>query len=240
MKATHHFKHKGRFACRLENGLYLLSQDTMRMALCEKVQVGFKVIREDLIGGTMMRTTDEFLECAEAFSPRPGEIPEWDEATAAMAAMQKKQTGNKEKARLLAMQIKEEVGMSQHSVERVAEIIRNALDGKDRTEVSTKRLIATLVRVNSDGDTYVSRSFTKIDDEAIATIRGCIAEDNECTFTPEENESCYLPAMNTLKEDLADIDKETEFDFDHEGFPIWEYNDEVEVITYMIHLSILD
>lgn len=146
----------------------------------------------------------------------------------------------KEKARLIAVQIKEEIGMSPHSVERVAEIIREGLDGVCETKAPARRLIATLVRVNGEGETYVSRSFTKIDDEAIATIRGCIAEDNECTFTPEENESCYLPAMNTLKEDMADIDKETEFDFDHEGFPIWEYNDEVEVITYIIHLSILD
>lgn len=237
MEIKNSFIYKGRYACRLENGLFLMSADSMHIILCRKVDEGYKVIQGDIVGGMMIRNMNEFLTCAETFNPQPGEIPEWDEAT---ATMQEKRTDNREKARLLATRIKEEIGMSEHSVERVTEIIREDLDGKDRTEIPTKRLIATLVRVNSEGDTYVSRSFTKIDDEAIATIRGCIAEDNECTFTPEENNNCYLPAMDTLKEDLADIDKDTEFDFDHEGFPIWEYNDEVEVITYMIHLSILD
>ena len=128
MKITRHFNYKGRFACQLENGLFLLSQNTMQMALCKKVQVGFMVIKEDLIGGTMMRTMDEFLECARMFNPASGEIPEWDEAN---AARQAKENANKETARLLAVQIKEEVGMSQHSVERVAEIICKALDEKD-------------------------------------------------------------------------------------------------------------
>ena len=38
--------------------------------------------------------------------------------------------------------------------------------------------IITLVRV-SGNDTYVSRSFERIDDKAIATIRGCIEEDSQ-------------------------------------------------------------
>lgn len=40
---------------------------------------------------------------------------------------------NEDNARLLAIQIKEEVGMSQHSVERISEIIRGALDQKDKS-----------------------------------------------------------------------------------------------------------
>lgn len=40
---------------------------------------------------------------------------------------------NIDTARHLATQIKEEVGMSQHSVERVSEIIRGALDQKDKS-----------------------------------------------------------------------------------------------------------
>ena len=51
---------------------------------------------------------------------------------------------NDDTARSLAWQIKEEVGMSQHSVERVTEIIRGALDEKD------KQLVACLDKKRAD------------------------------------------------------------------------------------------
>ena len=102
-----------------------------------------------------------------------------------------------------------------------------------------KKNIITLVRV-SGNDTYVSRSFEKIDDEAIATIRGCIEEDNETSFTKEEIEECYAPSFATLKEDYAKIGTEPTTDFEREGQCIWEYNDGVEIISYVLHISILE
>lgn len=193
MKITDSFTYKGRFACQLENGLFLISDGTMEMALCKKVKNGYLVIRSGILGGMMMRTMEEFLKCAEMFTPTEDDLKE-----------------------------------------------------NDKTELPVpitnfgKRLIATLVRVNGESFTYVSRSFTKIDDETIEAIKGCISEDNDETFTPKEIEECYLPAMNTLKEDFAGLPEDRLFDFEHEGTPIWEYNDGVEIITYVLHLSILE
>lgn len=100
--------------------------------------------------------------------------------------------------------------------------------------------IITLIRI-SGSDTYVSRSFDRLDDKAIDIIKGCIAEDNELTFTPEEIEKCYLLDLNKLKENYGDLhnDSGKDFDINHEGTPIWEYNDEVEVFTYVLHESLL-
>lgn len=98
--------------------------------------------------------------------------------------------------------------------------------------------IATLVRVG-EHYTYVSRSFTEINDEAIATIRGCIEEDNEETFTKEEIEKYYDKSFETLKEDYTGLG-EPDYDFDHQGHCIWEYNDGIEIISYVIHVSIIE
>lgn len=100
--------------------------------------------------------------------------------------------------------------------------------------------IITLIRI-SGSDTYVSRSFDRLDDKAIDIIKGCIAEDNELTFTPEEIEKCYLLDLNKLKENYGHLhnDSGKDFDLNHDGTPIWEYNDGVEVITYVLHESLL-
>ena len=130
MEIKNSFIYKGRYACRLENGLFLMSADSMHIILCRKVDEGYKVIQGDIVGGMMIRNMNEFLTCAETFNPQPGEIPEWDEAT---ATMQEKRTDNREKARLLATRIKEEIGMSEHSIERVTEIIRKGC-GRSRLQ----------------------------------------------------------------------------------------------------------
>lgn len=65
MKAIEKFNYKGRFACKLENGKYMLSDGSMEMVLCEKVAEGFKVIRSGIVGGIMMRTMEDFIWCVE-------------------------------------------------------------------------------------------------------------------------------------------------------------------------------
>lgn len=65
MKVTEQFIYSGRYACRLENGRYMLSNGTMEMLLCEKVEEGFKVIRSGIVGGIMMRTMEDFIWCVE-------------------------------------------------------------------------------------------------------------------------------------------------------------------------------
>lgn len=65
MKPTERFIYKGRFACRLEDGRYMLSDGSMEMLLCEKAGEGFKVIRSGIVGGIMMRTMADFIWCVE-------------------------------------------------------------------------------------------------------------------------------------------------------------------------------
>lgn len=100
------------------------------------------------------------------------------------------------------------------------------------------KTIATLVRYGQDY-TYISRSFEKIDDDALAVIRCCIEEDNDGTFSEDENEEHFLPAFATLKKDLAWLG-EPETNFERQGTPIWEYNDGVEVFGYAIHVSLIE
>lgn len=65
MKITEKFIYSGRYACRLEDGRYMLSNGTMEMLLCEKVEEGFKVISSGIVGGIMMRTMEDFIWCVE-------------------------------------------------------------------------------------------------------------------------------------------------------------------------------
>lgn len=65
MKTTERFIYKGRYACRLEDGRYMLSDGSMEMLLCEKAGEGFKVIRSGIVGGIMMRTMEDFIWCVE-------------------------------------------------------------------------------------------------------------------------------------------------------------------------------
>lgn len=65
MKTTKRFIYSGRYACQLEDGRYMLSDGSMEMLLCEKVDEGFKVIRSGIVGGIMMRTMEDFIWCVE-------------------------------------------------------------------------------------------------------------------------------------------------------------------------------
>ena len=61
MKTTERFIYKGRYACRLQDGRYMLSDGSMEMLLCEKVGEGFKVINSGIVGGIMMRSMEDFI-----------------------------------------------------------------------------------------------------------------------------------------------------------------------------------
>lgn len=102
----------------------------------------------------------------------------------------------------------------------------------------------TLVRVSADRNTagtYVSRSFDRIDAAALEVIEGCIREDMEESFEPDDKPSfdeCFCEGFRQLPEDLSD----TSFtdDFEREGIPVWEYDDGVVCITYVLHQSICE
>lgn len=100
------------------------------------------------------------------------------------------------------------------------------------------KTIATLVRYGQDY-TCISRSFEKIDDDALAVIRRCIEEDNDGTFSEDENEEHFLPAFAKLKKDFSWLG-EPKTDFHREGTPIWEYYDGIEVFGYAIHVSLME
>lgn len=57
--------YKGRFCAELENGEYILSNGSMELLRCEKVKEGMKVLESGIIGGIMMRTTDDFRWAVE-------------------------------------------------------------------------------------------------------------------------------------------------------------------------------
>lgn len=68
MKTKRNFIYKGRFACELEDGRYMLSNGSMEMLLCEKAGEGYRVLESGIIGGIMMRTMEDFLWCVEHYS----------------------------------------------------------------------------------------------------------------------------------------------------------------------------
>lgn len=57
--------YKGRFCAELENGEYILSNGSMELIRCEKVAEGMRVLESGIIGGIMMRTTDDFRWAVE-------------------------------------------------------------------------------------------------------------------------------------------------------------------------------
>lgn len=65
MKIVRTFNYSGRYAAELENGQYLLAENSMELLLCEKVPEGYKVIKSGIIGGIMMRTAEDFKWCVE-------------------------------------------------------------------------------------------------------------------------------------------------------------------------------
>ena len=107
-----------------------------------------------------------------------------------------------------------------------------------------KQIIYTLVRVAFDKDcgvdTYISRSFSKLDGEAAKTIRTCIEEDmyNEDAYeTKEEFNSKYVFDLKTI----ASLAVETGEEFDHNGILIWQdRNDEDDLFQYVLHPSIME
>ena len=60
--------YKGRFACELEDGRFMLSDGTMEMLLCEKAADGYRVLESGIVGGIMMRTMEDFLWCVKNYS----------------------------------------------------------------------------------------------------------------------------------------------------------------------------
>lgn len=65
MKIKKITNYKGRFCAELENGEYILSNGSMELLRCKKVEKGMEVLESGIIGGIMMRTTDEFRWAVE-------------------------------------------------------------------------------------------------------------------------------------------------------------------------------
>lgn len=55
--------YKGRYCAELENGQFILSNGSMELLLCEKVESGLKVIKSGIVPGIMMRTQTDFNWC---------------------------------------------------------------------------------------------------------------------------------------------------------------------------------
>ena len=103
-----------------------------------------------------------------------------------------------------------------------------------------KKHIFTLVRITDDPEgagIYTSRSFSKFDDKAIETIRGCIEEDQDDGETPKElvQDSFIASAMESLKDIGFDAD-----DLCHEGITVWRHNFYGTLWEYRLVESILD
>ena len=67
MKIIDSFTYKGRYACRLEDGRYMLSDGMMGLLLCEKIKEGFRVLKSGIIGGIMMKNAGDFRWCVENY-----------------------------------------------------------------------------------------------------------------------------------------------------------------------------
>ena len=52
--------YKGRYCAELENGLFVLSNGSMGLALCEKVPEGMKVINTNYVCGMMSKSEEDF------------------------------------------------------------------------------------------------------------------------------------------------------------------------------------
>lgn len=60
--------YKGRYCAELENGKYILNNGSMYLMLCEKVEDGMKVLKDDIVGGIIMRDEESFRWCVEHLS----------------------------------------------------------------------------------------------------------------------------------------------------------------------------
>lgn len=65
MKIKSISNYKGRFCAELENGQYILSNGTMHLILCEKVEEGMKVLNPEIVGGIMIKNESDFHWCVE-------------------------------------------------------------------------------------------------------------------------------------------------------------------------------
>jgi hypothetical protein len=52
--------YKGRYCAELKNGLFVLSNGSMGLVLCEKVPEGMKVINADYVCGIMSKSEEDF------------------------------------------------------------------------------------------------------------------------------------------------------------------------------------
>lgn len=52
--------HKGHYCAELENGLFVLSNGSMGLALCKKVPEGMRVINTDYVCGMMSKSEEDF------------------------------------------------------------------------------------------------------------------------------------------------------------------------------------
>ena len=103
-----------------------------------------------------------------------------------------------------------------------------------------KKHIFTLVRIvdaREGAEVYTSRSFSKFDDKAIETIRGCIEEDQDDGYTSKElvKDSFIASAMDSLKGIGFDAE-----DLCHEGITVWRHNFNGNLWEYRLVESILD
>lgn len=57
--------YKGRFCAELENGQFVLSNGSMELLLCNKVEGGMQVVQSDIVAGIMMRTVSHFKWAVE-------------------------------------------------------------------------------------------------------------------------------------------------------------------------------
>lgn len=57
--------YKGRYCAELESGEFILSDGSMYLIKCKKVQQGMKVVESDIVGGIMMKTEDDFRWCVK-------------------------------------------------------------------------------------------------------------------------------------------------------------------------------
>lgn len=65
MKIKEISTYKGRFCAELENGKFILSNGSMELLLCNKVEGGMQVVQTDIVAGIIMRTENDFKWAVE-------------------------------------------------------------------------------------------------------------------------------------------------------------------------------
>lgn len=104
-----------------------------------------------------------------------------------------------------------------------------------------KKNMYTLVRATTEGNTYVSRSFDKLDKNAKEIIRGCIEEDYDGVF--EDYDDCvddYFTSVFNDSQLWLSANNGYSEDFERLGITIWEMEWDGETTFYRLHCSILE